>query len=451
MLKLTSTSENEQCFELKLKHEGKLSNQLNELIDLRIFALDGISVLFNFFINDSAESFSNLEGFELELNKIIGIIEDDDEITISIVGNKTNQENLLVCFPEVFFNESKSLISFWNQIYEDYSQISVWLENRLVTKKLIKNQELDTQSVYNNTDLIKNLNFTPEEAWSLKKEFSGNDIIESHFNSLTLTFCLSLMASHIDHEDRSKYIFEGYGRSEVIVNSNDNADLEDSVWVIYTTYQWAFSDNNISTKLGILRNILSLNTAEKASDVFNQNFLKILFSNYQIYLKDNINKYIEVKNKAISIINNLNEKLVENYYNFKKTSRASLIAVVSYFFTVIVIRFLSFKKVSTELIDFEIFSLTLVFSVAAIVYIYKQYVEVKTYKQMCLKRLESVNKQYEGILSDNERKETFSKALLIDCEEDDTNKTEYKLYILLLIGLNFLIFSLALFNLVTDV
>lgn len=267
---------------------------------------------------------------------------------------------------------------------------------------------------------------------------------------MTVHFCLRLICSHYDYGLNCKYIFEGYGRSEIHINKEDVIQYNEAPLTLFHLYQWAFSEGNISTKLGILRNIISLQNTNNFSENFHDNLTKVVFSNYQIYLKENITKYIEIKGKAIELISNLNEKLVENFYSMKKGINTSIIAVFSYLFSVVLLRTISAKRDVLKLFDMEIFFITLIFSIAACTYIIFLKLDFSRHKKLIVDRLNNIKLQFSGILSEQEREDTFSKSLLVDLDKEFIEATlQIKIYIFILIFLNVIIFALATFNLVS--
>ena len=64
----------------------------------------------------------------------------------------------------------------------------------------------------------------------------------------------------------------------------------------YKIYRWIFQDSNEYDKIELTRHVISIHC--KYSDILNideKTFLSIK-SNYNIYLKENVDKYIELKN-----------------------------------------------------------------------------------------------------------------------------------------------------------
>jgi hypothetical protein len=108
---------------------------------------------------------------------------------------------------------------------------------------------------------------------------------------------------------------------------------------------WIYSSSGIEDKLGLFHNVLSL-SINTNDDIFNikRNFFDSLKSNYNIYLRENINQYLQVKSKFIeqqikfvSEFHELADELVNNLKN-------NFIAFLSFFMTVVVLNALSTGK-----------------------------------------------------------------------------------------------------------
>jgi len=116
-----------------------------------------------------------------------------------------------------------------------------------------------------------------------------------------------------------------------------NFDIS-SLKIYRSIYDWIYAEKpKIEDKLGIARNILSMYLEEDSINVNSDAYSSILSAN-NTYIKGNISKYIEVRNKVHEQLEQLSErvnKTLESFYgNFQKT----IFVFISYYISIFVIR-----------------------------------------------------------------------------------------------------------------
>lgn len=113
-----------------------------------------------------------------------------------------------------------------------------------------------------------------------------------------------------------------------------------SVAVYVGIYKWLYEGGNIYDKAIIARNVLSLNINEETLSLGSQT-LDAVISNFNIYEKENVKQYIEVRNKVTEQVSKIQKDImivIDDYTGgFLKIMTANL----SFFLTVIVIRVLA--------------------------------------------------------------------------------------------------------------
>lgn len=109
----------------------------------------------------------------------------------------------------------------------------------------------------------------------------------------------------------------------------------------FQIFEWVYSEQTkIEDKIGLARNIISSYLKEDTIEIQDSVFNSILSSN-QIYIKGNITKYFETKNKIIEqveqTVNKVNQS-VDTYFNsFQK----SLFVFISFFLTVFIYKIIN--------------------------------------------------------------------------------------------------------------
>jgi hypothetical protein len=78
----------------------------------------------------------------------------------------------------------------------------------------------------------------------------------------------------------------------------------------FKIYEWVYSGGNVSDKIGLARNVISLHWKGDETDLVESGVLASIRSGYEIYLKQNVRAYIEVKNKLSEFLTDFSEKAV---------------------------------------------------------------------------------------------------------------------------------------------
>jgi hypothetical protein len=311
---------------------------------------------------------------------------EEKEIIISIT-KKNNNQNISIYCPDFFFKylNNLSLSGFLLKINDAFD-----MENHIVfevqdnsfnefstkTIKFISKRSQVTNEEFNRKekiDKIKNLCYCNIIS---KYQFTPDDFHPTNKNNTTLDnlFCkYSLLYSAIFIFDilnidvsNIEYKLNGY---KTINQKLKFSDIDVSSYEIYyQIYSWIYEGGNIVDKIGLARNILSLNFNKENLNLSETTF-EAIKSSYKIYQKENIKQYIEIRNKIsdqLVELQNKADKIVENFISdYKKT----FLAVLSFFISVIVIRVVSkgdftggfTKEVTFLIIGFLIISLLVMF------------------------------------------------------------------------------------------
>ncbi|MCW6108704.1 hypothetical protein, partial [Clostridium sporogenes] len=151
--------------------------------------------------------------------------------------------------------------------------------------------------------------FSPEDFYLLNRP--QNEIINCIFDRLCIIFSLIYICniSSIKNKNYIHFTLNGYKLIDNIINfkTMDTEIIND----YYKIYKWIYGDGNkgnVEDKIGISRNIISLDIKDSdlcsiKKDVFNS-----IKSAHSIYLKENVEKYIEVKNKVTEFLFDMSQK-----------------------------------------------------------------------------------------------------------------------------------------------
>lgn len=235
--------------------------------------------------------------------------------------NNTILENLEFFNYRFTFDSSIIFVNYDNDYMFNTSSI-IMVNN---DKEIIMNQ-------LNRLDLLERCNSVSNFANSFEYALLPEDfaIIATNMNNefvdrlheLKILFSLLYISDYsIIEEKKIKLKLNGYRNNDYIIEY-DKFFYIDRYEEFYKIYTWIFQDANEYDKMQLTRQVISMFC--KYTDILSideKTFLSIK-SNYNIYLKKNVDKYIELKKKLtefiISTSSQINEVINNFISNFEK-------------------------------------------------------------------------------------------------------------------------------------
>lgn len=140
--------------------------------------------------------------------------------------------------------------------------------------------------------------------------------------------------SHL-HDTQLEYRITGYKLLAGTVN--DLAQLVDDKGTFQHIADWAYGAEGNSDKVGLARNVISL-CVQRLEDVpAHPEIWDAIQSNYQIYLKENIATYLEVRNKLAELLAESTHKAHALVDGLLDSIRNAVLIVLTFLLTVVVI------------------------------------------------------------------------------------------------------------------
>lgn len=248
---------------------------------------------------------------------------------------------------------------------------------------------------YNKNEILNSFNQNCNYLSELKLQLTPFDFIISKVEECNPNICkiferLSNLVSmiflaNISEFTHKKFLFRiyGYHNTNIFMDKSTNIEKE----VLSNLFQWTYSNvSNISDKLGILRNVISLFLINNKFNDITDGILSSCKSNYSIYLKENAERYIEVKNNQQVILNGIIDDIVSTCNFYKTSLKQSLLNIMTFFFSVVVL-----NVISTGGID-KIFTLEI--SIIYIVLLVGFYILANRGKKDAMAGLEILERKY---------------------------------------------------------
>jgi hypothetical protein len=381
--------------------------------------------------NSSIETLDDLRG-ELDIELGSGLKTQNLSIKFSCQKEKANR--LPIYSQSVFFEairtDFKSELNQWNEAIGK----TLTIATRGGIRKASNYGLSENMTLHSLPDVIKNTKLLPQ-SFNSKSLINPDDDLAKYFKVLTAQFCLNALASSTSpkykDENRLAYSFEGYAR--VTSTTQKDKDYIDQLENIVAVYNWVFIDNNYNTRLGILRNVVSLKSSDKILQLFNEDLLRILQSNYNIYLKDNIKQYIEVKNKTNEFMFSICKKADDNLEEYKATIQKVIQGIITYFFTVTMVKI--FYKSEESIFTPEVASLTSILLAMSIIYLHFTAKDLERRKALLVRQLDTFKKQYATVIDKSELDSVFDPELIEKIDIDSSIFFKAGFWMLGLVGL----------------
>lgn len=193
-------------------------------------------------------------------------------------------------------------------------------------------------------------------------------------------------------------------------------DIEDEYcerW--FEIYNWAYSGGYTLDRLSISRNIISLNCNTDNVVSINASTFRSIKSNFKIFEQDNVRQYIKVRNEVSNMLISMQKEINTIVDSFISDFKKNIIAVSTFFLTVIVIRVIS-KGDFTGGFTTPVMFLSLIYLGISLLLLCYSRKELDRKKNLFAKHYEQIKERYRVLLSDEELKEMF--------EDSDPNKLQ---------------------------
>lgn len=213
----------------------------------------------------------------------------------------------------------------------------------IVNTPISKNQRDDLANKCKSvTHNHQRYNLIPDDFLLVFRDERHSDI-EKLYNKLSIICAVQFIFDFVsfnNSRDNIDYKLNGYKSMTHSLSFDDVSCSRVTTNGYFQIYQWIYNEGNLIDKIGLARNIISLNI-DKNNLYIEERTFEAIKSSYKIYQTQNIKQYIEVRNKIsdqLCDIYNKADKITDNFIgNFKK----SIFTFISFFISVVVIRVIS--------------------------------------------------------------------------------------------------------------
>ncbi len=228
------------------------------------------------------------------------------------------------------------------------------------------------------------------------------------------------------------YIF-GYKNIQLeYVNNIENELIPNDN--INEIFEWAFVEGNIVDKIGIVRNVLSINYNDDNFKSITDSEYDSIIGNYQLYLKKHVQEYLKLKETVTSKFQTFCDECSDQISQFSSTLRKNFLALFGYLITVLLTKgFVDkatsdiFSKDVTIITSFVLVGSFIVWVISIYYYYYQnKYVDEKIHK---------LKQYYRDIITEKELLRIINDNTLIDFTKEKNKHQVRALSIIWIVSL----------------
>lgn len=251
-----------------------------------------------------------------------------------------------------------------------------------------------------------------------------NNPLKELFQKLMVLLSISFIAtSSTISESHLKGIINGQRSMEYnceISRLPDNRHL-------YGIYNWIYTDGSPIDKAIIARNVISLHCKYVPITEIDDKVMASIQSNYNLYLKDNVKEYLELRNKVAEFIRDIVSKTGEYATGLLDKFKTNIVAIFGFIFTVVLANIVSDQPLD-NLFTKEITILIECILLGSFIYLIICYLQSRYEIQKAYDSYELLKLNYKEILTEDDLLEVFGNDEILNKMKKTISRSE-KIYL----------------------
>lgn len=173
-------------------------------------------------------------------------------------------------------------------------------------------------------------------------------------------------------------------------------------------YDWVFKDEGCVDKASIARKIINTYCSDKKSVLsIDERIYNSIKSDYQIYQKNHVDQYIDMKNKISEHIVDSAKQMQELSHDVAEGLRNNFVAIIVFIMTVLLTDSFDFSSLSLNTISPVLIAVCAFFTLASVIYLFAT-ICMGNQKWKWLKQsYENLKNNYNGTLDDHDIEDAF--------------------------------------------
>lgn len=293
----------------------------------------------------------------------------------------------------------------------------------------LKQERLENLNLVTNTSGISTFNFIPEDfrVTVFSDSSKGLKII---FDKIAIFLSISFISDWSElNNNELHFKILGYKKIDItipFIHKIRNPEI------FFKIYRWIFESGNgsIEDKLGIARNIISRFIKNNIQELFlDEDAYSSIITSYKIYLKENVEKYIETKNKVAELTTELSIKISDMNHFIVNNFKNNNFTIVGYFISLFIFNSISFKQ--TTIFTKHTFAISVIVLIISRLYLYLTSIQIKKDIELNKKYFISVKSIYKDLFDEAELDNLFSMEFFTSSskEVEKSFKTYHNIWI----------------------
>lgn len=396
-------------------------------------------------IGDYRKLVSNsLENYNEEYKEFINALDKDEDISICVNIQKNIKDNTISIYDFNAFVENllektlcKIMRSF-SLLLQDKSYLILEIQDSEImfcTDTMIfkgvsyQNIDIDTDKLI---DRLEQLNkckvasnfYGINEYGLIPNDFDiVHPYLSNQFTSLFEKIKMILSLAYISNTaniENDSLIIHIMGQRNVNYKTDLDIDKLKVNNQFYKIYKWVYTDGNPVDKAIIARSLISLHC--KLTDLLNidEAIFSSIKSNYELYQKDNVVQYLELKNKLSEYILDACTKINDISHLLMDRLKNNILAFLTFMLTAFLANLLSDSPLN-NIFTKDVASIIYLVLTGSIIYLIISLEETKSTMKKLDKSYQKLKENYDGLLDENDIKNIFK-----DDEILNENKEEVK-------------------------
>ena len=180
-------------------------------------------------------------------------------------------------------------------------------------------------------------------------------------------------------------------------------------------YQWIYTDGNATDKALLVQNVIGLYCKQENLLSLEDDIFIGIKSNYNLYLKENIKLYLEMKRDISKNIQNNIFEIQKNLFTVFDAFKKNILAIFAFLFTVVVTKIGENVKFK-DIFNAEISNIMEFVFVGSIIYAYIEFNETNEKIANIEKRFDNFKEIYKDIISTSGESENVNNNKMIRAE-----------------------------------
>lgn len=259
-------------------------------------------------------------------------------------------------------------------------------------------QDCKEVSYFYNFDIYEIL---PDD-FKITIDYENNPLTEL-FQKITVLLSISFIATSSSiNDDQLKGVISGQRTTEYCCEINQLQNNN----ILYSIYNWIYTGGSPIDKAIIARNVISLHCRYVSITEIDEKVIASIQSNYNLYLKENVKDYLELKNKVAEFISDTVSKTGEYATGLLDKFKSNIIAIFGFIFTVVLADIVSNQPLD-NLFTRQITILTESVLFGSFIYLWICYFQSKYEIEKVYDSYKQLKLNYKEILTEDDLQEIF--------------------------------------------